>query len=124
MVKNMDISKLDEVQRFAYDAEHGYACLGNAASGEFLLIPLDRGDTGPITQGELLKARLGNFFFCGVFGIVGGFQLYQAEGGFDAWRVMSRAEAAYRVLLAERLTPIGDDVSWLERLHALPDTRK
>jgi hypothetical protein len=79
----MDITKLDPIERFFWDARHCVSCLGNADTGEFLLIPADREPI--LTEGELMNVRLRGFYYCGVFGIVSGVALYQCEPGFSAW---------------------------------------
>jgi hypothetical protein len=113
----------EAVERLAGDSDYGFsvAVLGNPTSGAHMLIPLDRTGSYPMTEAEVLKARLGNFEFCGVFGYLDGTVCYQEESGKAAWWVMTRAIPAYHVHLAEKLKPRGDD--YLEFLWTLPDTR-
>lgn len=121
----MDITTLDLVQRFAFDAAHGCAVLGNAATGEYLLIPLRREPL--LSEGEILRVRLGNFQFAGVFGVLRGYVDHRLENARrDVWEIMRRAAPAYRAYVAalpDEPVTVDDSAAWLEKLHALEDPR-
>lgn len=98
------------------------AVLGNVATGEHVLIELDR-DGEPFSEADVLKARLKNFEFAGLMGFKDGAAGAKIEPRQDALRIMCNALPAFVAYLAAKLAPKGDGSEWLERLYALPDTR-
>jgi hypothetical protein len=117
----------DHVMQTAWDSEYCCAVLGNA-SGAHLLIDLDRAGY-PLDEGQLLKARLANYFFCGVIGFVRGEVGVTAEAGCGD--VMLRAIPDFVGWLKGKFADqavhdIGraKDIRELVRLFNLPDTRE
>ena len=97
-------------------------CMGAIKDGkpEFVLVPLGEG----LSEGDLYRLRLGNYGLAGVFSYANGYADATCEPDPDSWRVLVAATPAFFAYLAERLAPKGDAVSWLEKLHQLPDTRE
>jgi hypothetical protein len=93
--------------------------LGEITSAKTMLIPLDR--PGLMTEGEILKARLGNFRFCGVFAVRDGVVQAVPDDDIDARLLMLNACNDYAAWVAENMRPAD---GWLERLWSLPDTRE
>jgi hypothetical protein len=116
-------SKLD---RFIWDGlfDLHWGCLGNPATGRFLLVPFTRHKDELLSKGEVLHARLGNFVFCGTFGYRARdhFADFCAEPFPEAAKVMTIAAPSFFRLLAEVLMP-NPPVDWLRKLHDLPDPR-
>ena len=114
---------MDEQQQIAWNCEISVAVLGNAETGEHMLIELGR-EGYPLSEAEVLKARLKNFVYAGVMGYAEGVANAKAEPGPDCWRIMCAATPAFLTYLSGKLKPLCDSVDWLEKLHQLPDTRE
>ena len=116
---------MDAITKLVWDSEFSVACLGRVQSDNtvaYMLAPLDcKGH--PLSEEQTDLARLRGYSFAGVFGYRDGVADCLPEPGEQSWRVMVKATPEFLTLLAARLAPKGDAVSWLERLAQLPDDR-
>jgi hypothetical protein len=113
----MDLNKLDDVQRTAFESEFAAAVLGNV-NGEHMLVDLD----SALTDAENIRAHLRGYFFAGVMGYKDGQCSAKCEPSPEAVLVMAQASWSFAQYVADRLRPKNTS-DWLESLWRLPDNR-
>jgi len=105
-----------------------WAVLGNPVTGEHTLVELKGADEYPLTPAENLKARLGSFGYCGLFGYRERDRYANAhsEPSPACALMMITAFPTFSARLTEYLEgpkKESDFESWMKRLHDLTDTR-
>ena len=89
---------------------------------EFILVSL--GPDGGLSEGDLLKARLNDYWCAGFFSYANGYADASVEPDPESWHILVAATPAFFQYLSERLAPKGDAVDWLKELWAKPDPRE
>lgn len=99
------------------------AVLGSPVTGELMLLEWDEERQG-YSEGHVLLCQMKGYVHAGTFAVVGnGTAGVICSPGPDAYRLMCAAVPAFAAYVAAK-TKAGDGVSWLEKLHALPDLRE
>lgn len=115
---------LDPHGRLAFESSFTAAVLGR--SGKFVLLPMNPGITAAEEAAVLTHAAEQKFHYAGILGVVDGLAQARCEPDLDSILTMVAAGMDFAVLAAEYLRaqmPKGDEVDWLQALHALPDGR-
>lgn len=102
-----------------------WACLGSPSTFDHMLVLLGCGGDSVVSEGENLRARLGNFQFAGVFGFRSADNYANAisEPGQELVMVAAFRTFAQRLTEHLEIARKGEAVSWLKQLHDLTDPR-
>jgi hypothetical protein len=118
---------MDAHETVVWNSQISVAVLGRVKGDtvEFLLVPLG-GEGYPLSEGQVLKARLDDFIYAGVLGYADGVAGCKCEPCPDSLRIMCAAIPSFITYLSGKIAPPvqGDSAEWCEKLFQLPDTRE
>ena len=111
----------DEQRALILQSDISFGVVGNAETGEFLLVDL----RNPLSQEEDRKIEAGRFRFCGLCGFRDGQATARCEPDLDAIGLMCLASYEFALRVAEFLKGKEQGgTEWLKNLWSLPDTRE